>query len=357
MHVHSISKLKITKRGIQIALGLLWLLDGALQLQHQMFSSAFATQVIAPAGQGQPIPVYGPINFEIHMLLLHPALYDMLFALVQLALGVLILHKKTSQLGLRTSVIWGFAVWYLGEGMGGLLSGQTSVLMGAPGAALIYALLALAVLPSKERKESDSKDKPASWLPIVWAVLWFVGAIYQLLPGQNSISDLSSSIAANAGNGAPGWLSSVDIHVSNIIAGFGKNAAMNTKMKGMTMSNGQMGQFALQTHHSSGLWFIILLAAIQAAIGLMVFLPRIYKITVIYIGIALSLLFWLIGQSLGAYFSGLATDPNTAPLIILLGVAVLGTDRLNFKRLKNGIKNAVQWIDNELGNRPVIKAQ
>src|ERR1700685_4362951 len=44
----------LTFRGVQIALGLFWILDGLLQLQHQMFSKAFVTQVIAPASQGQP---------------------------------------------------------------------------------------------------------------------------------------------------------------------------------------------------------------------------------------------------------------------------------------------------------------
>ncbi|HTB49203.1 MAG TPA: hypothetical protein VK712_03915, partial [Verrucomicrobiae bacterium] len=61
--------LKITKRHIQIALGLLWLLDGALQLQHQMFTSAFANNVIAPAGQGQLGIVSGPIHLAVRIIL------------------------------------------------------------------------------------------------------------------------------------------------------------------------------------------------------------------------------------------------------------------------------------------------
>lgn len=45
---------RITRRGIQVTLGLLWILDGFLQFQPAMLTSKFATQVIAPAGQGQP---------------------------------------------------------------------------------------------------------------------------------------------------------------------------------------------------------------------------------------------------------------------------------------------------------------
>ena len=42
------------RRHLQIALGVLWLLDGALQAQAFMFTRGFAVHVIAPAGQGQP---------------------------------------------------------------------------------------------------------------------------------------------------------------------------------------------------------------------------------------------------------------------------------------------------------------
>jgi hypothetical protein len=304
---------RITRRGIQIALGILWLLDGLLQLQHQMFSSNFATQVIAPAGQGQPIPVYGPINFEIHMLLLHPALFNAIFAAIQIALGILILYRKTVRVGLSASVVWGLAVWWMGEGFGGLLSGQTSILLGAPGAALLYVLIALAIFPKKETK-SKEQHTPAYWLPAVWAVLWLMGAIYQLLPGQNSAADVASTIAGNAGGGTPGWLSSLDIHTANFI-------------------------------HGKGVSFVILIAAVQATIGILVLAPGKVRRVAIYVGIALSLAFWIVGQSLGAYFTGLATDPSTAPLFILLGVAILGTNGTSYKLLKRDIATLVARIN------------
>jgi hypothetical protein len=36
------------------------------------------------------------------------------------------------------------------------------------------------------------------------------------------------------------------------------------------------------------------------------------------------LVYWVAGQGMGQPWSGLATDPGTAPLVVLLGVAVLG---------------------------------
>jgi hypothetical protein len=47
-----VARPRVTRRGIQLALGLLWILDGLLQFQPDMFSRRFATQVIAPAGAG-----------------------------------------------------------------------------------------------------------------------------------------------------------------------------------------------------------------------------------------------------------------------------------------------------------------
>jgi hypothetical protein len=327
-------KPRITIRRIQIALGLLWLLDGALQLQHQMFTSSFATQVIAPAGQGQPIPVYGPINFGIHMLLLHPALFDALFAIIQLVLGALILNKRTVKIGLLSSVVWGLAVWYVGEGLGGLLSGHAMLLTGAPGAALIYAILALAVLPRKHTKNKKTDHRPAYWLPIMWAVFWIGGAIYQLLPGQNTVSDVASNISGLAGDGSPGWLSALQIHIGNTVQGYSPIAAAKSMSSTMNMSGGHMSQMTVTANHSTGYWFILLLAAVQAVIGLLIFLPRQYRKIAVSLGIVVSLIFWFVGQSLGGYYSGLATDPNSAPLFILLGVAILGCGTLDFSVLK-----------------------
>lgn len=315
---------KITKRGIQIALGLLWLLDGGLQLQHQMFTSHFANQVISPVAQGQPIFVRGPVDFGVHIILLHPAIFDVGFALIQLAIGAAILWKRTTKYGLIGSVIWGLSVWFVGEGLAGMASGHAMIIMGAPGAALIYALISLAVFPrSSEKKNED--NQPAYWLALVWVILWIGGAIFQLLPGQNSISDLSSMIIGNA-SGAPGWLANIDAHAANFVNSFGTTT---TSMSGIHMTTMQMAQ--MSTKPGSGYGLILLLALIQSLIGLAIFIPGYIRKIAIGLGIILSLVFWVVGQSLGAYYTGLATDPNSAPLFILLGIAILGCSQLDKK--------------------------
>jgi hypothetical protein len=303
--------MKVTKRHIQIALGLLWLLDGALQLQHRMFTSNFAHQVIAPATQGQLGLVSGPTHLAIKIVLAHPAVWNVLFAGIQLLIGILILNRRTIRRGLILSVVWGLIVWYFGEGLGGLLTWQTTILMGAPGAALLYSILSLAIMPDKKDKTQESR-RPAYWLPLVWAILWIGGAIYQLLPGQNTTAALSSMISGMT-NGAPGWLASIQNHIAN----------------------------ALNGHN---IWFIVWLAALQALIGLLVLFPGHARRTALTAGIILSLIFWFVGQGLGQYYSGLATDPNSAPLFILMAVAILGCTPLAFKQLRHNAAHDLEAL-------------
>jgi hypothetical protein len=130
----------------------------------------------------------------------------------------------------------------------------------------------------------------------------------------------------NSQSGQPGWLASLDIHVSNVINGFG--SASSSSMSGMHMTASQMAQM-----HSgsgpSGYWFILLIALIQILIGIGIFLPNIYRNITISVGVIISLIFWVIGQSFGGIFTGLATDPNAAILFILLGISIIGCDDPN----------------------------
>lgn len=293
--------IQVTRRGVQVALGFLWLLDGLLQLQHQMFTSAFVTQVITPAADGQPRLVTGIMHFWMTIFLQHPAVWNTVLALIQLGIGALLIWRPTVRLGLLCSMLWGVFVWYVGEGLGGILSGHTLLFMGAPGAALLYVILSLAVVPPDDNEKPKKEHRfPAAWLAFAWALLWVGGAIYQLLPGQNTISGLEAMIAGNA-QGAPRWLAALDTHLVNLIA-----------------------NIATPNAQGNGYWMILMFAIIQVAIGIGVFARKSTREFAVCTGIAVSILFWVVGQSLGGYWTGLATDPSTAPLIVLLAFAILG---------------------------------
>jgi hypothetical protein len=348
--------LRITKRGVQIILGILWLLDGMLQFQHQMFTSSFATQVITPAMQEQPGFVTWPMHLGVKIFLMHPAVFNLLFALTQLGLGVLILSKSTVKLGLMLSLPWALIVWMFGEGYGGIFSAHTLLLMGAPGAVIIYAVLALAAMPSHYQKKSRKNDQVAYWLAIVWLILWVGGGVYQLMPGQDSTSFVSSMISANA-KVAPHWLASIDIRTAKVIQDFGKNdkpTVPKQNINAMYMTNAQMthmtSELVTSPRSNQGYLFILVLAILQFCIGFGVLIPGTWRKLAISIGILLSFTFWFVGQSLGGYFTGLATDPNTGPLIIILGLAILGCANLDQKLSRLGDK-----IESIMTGKPIHK--
>ncbi|MGW6196900.1 hypothetical protein ACWF0M_12200 [Kribbella sp. NPDC055110] len=187
---------RVTRRGLQVVLGVLWLLDGALQAQPFMFTRSFATQLIAPAGQGQPGVVSGPVHFASVIIAAHPFAWNLFFAGVQVLLGVGLLVRRSARVALIASIGWALGVWYLGEGLSGLAGGHASLLTGAPGSALLYAVIAAAAWPKNRVGQA-----PARWLVWAWALMWVGGAVLQLLPGQNTGQDLSSLLTAAAGQG------------------------------------------------------------------------------------------------------------------------------------------------------------
>jgi hypothetical protein len=286
----------LTRRDLQVALGMLWLLDGALQAQPFMFTRGFAEQVIAPVGQGQPGVVSGPVHFASTVIGAHPIAVNLLFVAIQLLLGVGLLVRRTARITLVASIGWAPGVWYLGEGLSGLASGHASLLTGAPGSALLYAVLAAAAWPSR-----SSDQAPARWLVWAWALLWVGSACLQLLPGQNSGSALASLLTDATGQ-APHWLVGLD------------------RSAGAWASrNGALAVFGLATAE-----FLVGVAA----------LCRRTRTRALAVGLVLSIAIWVIGQDLGLLYSGQATDPNSAPLIALMAAALLarsgkvGTARL-----------------------------
>ncbi|MEA2273455.1 MAG: hypothetical protein QOI98_2163 [Solirubrobacteraceae bacterium] len=289
--LHSIGALltrrrHITRRDLQVALGLLWLLDGVLQAQSFMFTRSFATQVIAGVGQGQPGFVSGPVHWVSTVIAAHPVAWNVPFAGIQLLLGVGLLVRRTARPALAASIVWALGVWYLGEGLSGLASGHASMITGAPGSALLYAILAAAAWP----RGDSSREGPAPWLPVAWAVLWLGAALFQALPGQNTGQAVERALTAGTG-GAPGWLASFDNSVGTWVA-------------------------------QHGLLVVLLLVAAEAAIGVGA-LARRTRTPAVACGLALTLAMWVLGQDLGQLYTGQATDPNSGPGFALMAIALL----------------------------------
>ena len=64
---------------------------------------------------------------------------------------------------LAASVVWALGVWWFGEGLGGVLNGVASPLNGAPGAVIIYALLAVLLWPADRAAWPHRSPRPGRW--------------------------------------------------------------------------------------------------------------------------------------------------------------------------------------------------
>ena len=135
------------RRGLQVALGVVWLLDAALQYQPSMFTKTFPVMMLAPSGMGEPAFVSGPVLMAERLISGHVVLWNAMFATVQLALAAGLLCRATARAALAGTIAWSLAVWWLGEGLGGIFSTMANPLTGAPGAALLYVFLAILIWP------------------------------------------------------------------------------------------------------------------------------------------------------------------------------------------------------------------
>jgi hypothetical protein len=137
-----------TRRVLQLALAGLWLLDALLQYQPMMFSRAFG-QTLAATADGNPRFIARPITWDATLIQRHAVALNVVFATIQLLLGLGIAFRPTVRLALAASVAWAVGVWWFGEGLGGVLTGTASPVTGAPGAAILYALLAVLLWPAR----------------------------------------------------------------------------------------------------------------------------------------------------------------------------------------------------------------
>jgi len=293
---------RITARFVQTVLGTLWLLDGLLQLQPKLLGPSFAHDVIVPSAMGQPDLVAQAITHVARWISVEPALVDGLFAGVQILIGIGLLIRETVRPALVISIGWALGVWVLGEGMGGLLTGSALPLTGAPGAALLYAVVAVLVWPTSRARSdraalssgpagSSAAEGPLGpWAGrIAWAVCWSGMGVLWLLSSGRSPGAIPAAIDG-AASGEPSWLGHLELAAGHAV-------------------------------NPGGSSLVVTVGVLSLVIGLGPLVFRRYA-PFLVAGVALSLDFWVFGQAFGQMFTGIGTDPSTGPLVVLLALAI-----------------------------------
>jgi hypothetical protein len=245
---------------LRLALAAAWLLDAALQYQPFMFTRAFG-QSLAASAQGNPRVISDPITWSAGIIEQHPAVTNAAFATIQLIIALGIAWRPAVKFALAASVAWSVAVWWLGEGLGGVLTGSASPWNGAPGAVIIYALLAVMLWPgSRDAPASFVAGRPFGRLParLLWLTLW----------GSMAFLTLQTASMPSPGQQASAFL-----------------------------------------------------ALVFDLVALGIFLPVPYARVAVILAATAATAIWVIGEDFGALFTGSATDPNSGLLLALLAVA------------------------------------
>jgi hypothetical protein len=278
-----------TRRWLQLGLAGIWLLDALLQLQSFMFTKAFGQSLSATA-PGNPAIIAGPINWSARIIEAHPTWTNALFASIQLFIALGIAWRPTLRVSLAGSVVWSLGVWWFGEGLGGVLTSSADPLAGAPGAVIIYGLLAVLLWPV-DRPGPFEAARPFGQRTarLLWLALWGGLCYLAIEPGDRTAQGLHDMISSMAA-GEPGWIASLD-----------RNAAALADGRGLLIS--------------------VLLALVLAVIAAGIFLPPPGVRAAALLACAVALIIWIVGENFGAILAGSGTDPNTGAVLILLAAA------------------------------------
>jgi hypothetical protein len=279
------------RRALQLALAAIWLLDGVLQYQGFMFTKGF-NQMLAGTADGNPAVIAKPITWDATLIDHHMVLLNAVFATIQLLLGLGIAFRPTARVALAASVLWALGVWWFGEGLGGVLSGAASPLNGAPGAVILYALLAVLLWPAGREVPAPftaARAVGAHVARALWAVLWLSLAYFALTPGNRAPQGVSGMIA-DMESREPAWLQGLQKAGASLVGNQGLAASA-----------------------------VLAVALVLIAAG--VYLPaRIAKATLV-LAILVAAFIWVFAQALGGILTGGGTDVNSGPLLALLALA------------------------------------
>ncbi len=282
----ALSRLEMRRRTLQVALGVVWLVDAALQFQPFMFTKDFVNGLLVPAASGNPWIFSRPMTWADHFMVHDIAWWNALYATIQLLIALGLFWRPTVRWALGTSIVWSLAVWWFAEGFGGVFSGA-SPLSGEPGAVLIYALIAVLIWPT-DRGDAASVVEGGPWgrrgAIAAWVVLWLNFSLY-LLTDANRSPQAMHDLVVGMSSGEPGWIQSIDRGIAALVAG-------------------------------RGLAFSLALAILSVAIAFAVAKPSLIRPALIG-AFVFAAIVWSI-QDFGGLLTSQGTDVNSGPLIALL---------------------------------------
>jgi hypothetical protein len=284
----------ISRKRLCQLLGILWLIDGLLQLQPQMFTMNMVNGVMKPMLDGQPAAIESSLNWIVQVTTQNLTLVNLMIAVVQIIIGISLIAGRGVKIALIASIVWAFIVWYGGEGMSMLLTGQASALTGAPGAVLLYALLALVVYPLSPTADPD-EGGILSRRQLRWslAIFWIFMAALQAQPYWWQSGQISQAVSGMIGQG-------------------GLDSALVDPLLQWISNVTSSSEIPLNSA------LIVVFLALGAGL---LFIDNKHIRPVLVVSIVVSLVIWCGAEAFGMILTGMATDFNSGLLIVVMALA------------------------------------
>lgn len=294
----------LTQTRLRQILGILWLIDGLLQLQPLMFTMNMINGIMVPMIQAQPASIGANLQWIVQVTTEHIELMNWSIAIIQIGIGLCLIFGHWVKPAVIVSIFWAIAVWYAGEGLSMLLTGQGSVLTGAPGSVLLYPLLGLVIYPrhslymdtsSTSAADNTHEEGILSRLQLRWilAGFWFFAALLQLQPYWWQSGRISEAIGSMAGQGGLNnfFVDPVLLRIS------ATTANMETPLN-------------------------IAMIVIFLALGIALALAKDAQIRPsLVLSIVVSLIIWYCAEAFGMILTGMATDFNSGLILVVIALA------------------------------------
>ncbi len=265
----------------------LWILDGLLQLLPRMYTMFMVQSVLRPPTTGEPDWLAHLTQAILVAGTEHLVAFNLALTAIQVGLGLALwIPGRDHTWPYWLSLIWCAGVWVFGEAFGGLLTGQASLVTGAPGSVALYAVLTWAAWPLRRPDDLAGRRRGVT---AALAATWSLGAVLQALPVFFTAPGLSQLLLGNVNSYQPTWVNALTrwgaAHLA--AAPFAANVLLITAM-------------ALA---AAGMW-----------IG-----GRLRGVALLA-SVAFAALLWGFGQAFGMLLMAMTTDPNTAPLLVALAL-------------------------------------
>jgi cytochrome oxidase Cu insertion factor (SCO1/SenC/PrrC family) len=286
------------RRFLRLSFGILWIIDGILQVQPQM-AGGLPSEVVQPSAAASPAWVQAVVNAGGTIWSFHPIAAAAAAVWIQIGVGLWLIAAEAgwrSRLGGLASAAWGLVVWVFGESFGGIFAPGLTWLMGAPGAVFLYIVAgALLALPVR----AWTGPRAGRLLLAGTGAFWAGMAVLQAWPGRGFWP-----------GGADGTLTGL---ISDM-AGLAQPRPQQAMINGMVTLTRDYGfavnLVAVTALAASG-------AALLAGVTVLRDRPAVLRLAVAA-SITFCLVVWVFVQDLGIP-GGLGTDPNSmVPWVLLV---------------------------------------